>query len=69
MSAMVQKNEYMFSIFEDVDRCWKLCGETSIKARSIRGYKCRNYKMTSNKFMLGEPKPEVLEDWDRRYKN
>ncbi len=67
MAAMVQKNEFLFSIYEDLDRCWKLLGEVSIKARSIRGYKCRNYKMTANKFMLGEPKPEVLEDWDPRY--
>ena len=66
MAAMVQGTEYMFTVFEDVDRGWKLLGETSIKARSIRGYRCRNYKMTANKFVLGEPKPEVLEDWDPR---
>ena len=67
MAAMVQRTEYMFTVFEDVDRGWKLLGETSIKARSIRGYRCRNYKMTANKFVLGEPKPEVLEDWDPRW--
>ena len=39
----------------------------SIKAKSIRGYRCRNYKMTANKFMLNDPKPELLEDWDPRY--
>jgi hypothetical protein len=37
MAAMVMKNEFLFSCYEDLDRCWKLLGETSIKARSIRG--------------------------------
>ncbi len=42
------------------------CSLSSIKAKSIKGYKCRNYKMTSNKFMLEEAKPELLDDWDPR---
>ena len=49
------------------DKQWKILSETSIKAKSIRGYKTRNFKLTSNKFKLNEPKPELLEDWDPRY--
>jgi len=56
----------LITIYEDIDKCWKILTETSIKARSIKGYKCRNYKMTANKFMLEEAKPELLEDWDPR---
>jgi hypothetical protein len=48
------------------DKQWKILSETSIKAKSIRGYKTRNFKLTSNKFKLNEPKPELLEDWDPR---
>ena len=66
MATMVMRSDYMITIYEDIDKCWKILAETSIKARSIKGYKCRNYKMTANKFMVDEAKPELLEDWDAR---
>ena len=66
MATMVMRSDYLITIYEDIDKCWKILTETSIKARSIRGYKCRNYKMTANKFMLKEGKPELLDDWDPR---
>ena len=66
MATMVMRSEVMITVYEDIDKCWKILTETSIKARSIKGYKTRNYKMTSNKFMLEEAKSELLEDWDPR---
>ena len=66
MAQMVLRSDYMVTIYEDIDHCFKILTETSIKAKSIRGYRCRNYKMTANKFMLDDPKPELLEDWDPR---
>ena len=66
MAQMVLRSDFMITIYEDIDKCWKVLTETSIKAKSIKGYKCRNYKMTSNKFMLEEEKPELLDDWDPR---
>lgn len=66
MAQMVLRSDYMVTIYEDIDKCWKILTETAIKAKSIRGYRTRNYKMTSNKFMLDDAKPELLEDWDPR---
>lgn len=55
------------TIFEDIDKGWKIMTETSIRAKSVKGYQTRNYKMTANKFLVDEAKPEVLDDWDPRY--
>jgi len=56
----------MVTIYEDLDKQWKILSETCVKAKSIRGYKTQNFKMTSNKFRIGVAKPELLEDWDPR---
>ena len=40
--------------------------ETSIKAKSIKGYATYNRKLTENKWKPGEAKPELGEDWDQR---
>lgn len=66
MATMVMRSDFLMTIYEDIDHCWKILTETSIKARTMRGYKCRNYKMTANRFMLKEGKPELLDDWDPR---
>ena len=66
IAAMVMRSDYMVTIYEDLDKQWKILSETCVKAKSIRGYKTRSFKMTANKFRLGEPKPELLEDWDPR---
>jgi len=63
---MVLQSETMMTIYEDIDLRWKILSETSVKARSIRGYKAKNFMMTGNKFVPKEPKPELLEDWDPR---
>ena len=63
---MVLGSETMMTIYEDIDLRWKILSETSVKARSIRGYKAKNFMMTGNKFSHKEPKPELLEDWDPR---
>ena len=40
--------------------------ETSIKAKSVRGYSTYSRKLTENKWLAGHPKPELVEDWDQR---
>ena len=66
VAIMVMRSDMMLTIYEDIDHQWKILTETSIRAKSIRGYRTRNFKMTANKFNLNEPKPELLEDWDPR---
>ena len=64
---MVMNADSMITIYEDIDKQWKILQETSIVAKSLRGYRTRNFKMTANKFKLDIPKPEVMDDWDLRY--
>ena len=40
--------------------------ETSIKAKSVKGYSTYNRKLTENKWKPGTAKPELVEDWDQR---
>ena len=61
------RSDCMVTMYEDLDKQWKILTETCVKAKSIRGYKTKNFKMTANKFQLGVAKPELLEDWDPRY--
>ena len=63
---MVMNADSMITIYEDIDKQWKILQETSIIAKSLRGYRTRNFKMTANKFKLETPKPEVMDDWDLR---
>ena len=63
---MVMNAAAMITIYEDIDKQWKILQETSIIAKSLRGYRTRNFKMTANKFKLDVPKPEVVDDWDLR---
>lgn len=63
---MVMKSDMVLTIYEDIDMQWKILQETCVKAKSIKGYMTKNYKMTANKFVLGEPKPQALDDWDTR---
>ena len=51
---------------QEVDKHWRIISETSIKAKSVRGYSTYNRKLTSNKWMAGNSKPELVEDWDQR---
>lgn len=60
------RSDFMVTLYEDLDKQWKILSETCVKAKSIRGYKTKSFKMTANKFRLGEAKPELLEDWDPR---
>ena len=60
------RSDFMVTIYEDLDKQWKIMTETCVKAKSMRGYKTKSFKMTSNKFRLNEAKPELLEDWDPR---
>ena len=67
MAQMVIRSDFLLTLYEDIDHSWKILTETSIKAKNTKGFKCRNYKMTSNKFYPDQGKPESLEDWDPRY--
>ena len=66
MSPFIFRSDFMVTIYEDLDKQWKILSETCVKAKSIRGYKTNNFKMTANKFQVGIAKPELLEDWDPR---
>ena len=48
---------------QELDKRWRISTETAIKAKSIKGYKTYNRKLTENKFKAGEAKPELLDDW------
>jgi len=65
-ATMVLRSDFMVTMYEDLDKQWKILSETCVKAKSIRGYKTNSFKMTANKFQLGIAKPELLEDWDPR---
>ena len=52
--------------YQEIDKHWKIITETSIKAKSVRGYSTYSRKLTENKWKAGQPKPELGEDWDQR---
>ena len=51
---------------QEADRGWRLVSETTIKARSMKGFNTAASKIIDNKFILGEAGREMLEDWDQR---
>jgi hypothetical protein len=69
-------------IVQDPDDRWRIGWETAIKAKSVTGlvalppltvltfatrrYSTYNRKLTQNRFIEGEEKPELLDDWDQR---
>lgn len=63
---MVMRADMVLTIEQEADKQWRICNETLIKAKSVRGYRTNNRKWTENKFMASEPKPELLDDWDQR---
>jgi len=63
---MVMRADMVLSIEQEEDKQWKISNETLIKAKSVRGYRTNNRKWTENKFVAGEAKPELLDDWDQR---
>ena len=44
----------------------KITTETTIKAKSMKGFNTAASKLVENKYVLGEPTKELLEDWDLR---
>lgn len=63
---MVLRAAVTLTVTQDMDKQWKISLETVIKGKSVRGYRTNNRKWTENKFKAGEPKPELLDDWDQR---
>jgi len=63
---MVMRSAVTLTITQDMDKQWRISSETLIKAKSVRGYRTNNRKWTENKFKTGEPRPELLDDWDQR---
>ena len=51
---------------QELDKHWRIMTETSIKAKSVKGYATYNRKLTENKWKPGCAKPELVEDWDQR---
>ena len=56
----------LFFIIEDADKGWRIVSDTTIKAKSIKGFNTAASKIIENKFILDEETKELLEDWDTR---
>ena len=66
ITSMVLKSYMLLSIQEDVDYQWWVRSEYRLKGLNHLEFRQTVNKMTSNKFLLGQEKPDVLEDWDKR---
>ena len=55
-----------WDLIQELDKRWKIAYETTIKAKSMRGFSTATPKLVENKFALGEPSKELLDDWDCR---
>jgi len=63
---LVMRAGMVLRIHQETDKQWRISTETLIRAKSVKGYRTNNRKWTENKFKAGEPKPELLDDWDQR---
>jgi len=63
---MVMRARIQLIIGKDPDDRWRIGWETAIKAKSVTGYSTCTPKLTQNRFVEGEEKPELLDDWDQR---
>ena len=54
------------SLLQEADKGWRIITETTIKAKSIKGFNTSASKRIENKFFLGEASHELLDDWDSR---
>lgn len=63
---MVMRARIQLIISKDPDDRWRIGWETAIKAKSVTGYSTCTPKLTQNRFVEGEEKPELLDDWDQR---
>jgi len=63
---LVMRAGMVLRITEEPDKQWRISTETLIRAKSVKGYRTNNRKWTENKFKAGEPKPELVDDWDQR---
>ena len=53
-------------MIQELDKQWRICYETIIRAKSLKGYRTSVWKVTENKFQLEVERPELGEDWDQR---
>lgn len=63
---LVMRAGMVLRINQEPDKQWRISTETMIRAKSVKGYRTNNRKWTENKFKIGEPKPELVDDWDQR---
>jgi len=63
---LVMRAGMVLRINQEPDKQWRISTETLIRAKSVKGYRTNNRKWTENKFKAGEPKPELVDDWDQR---
>eukprot|EP00092_Neocalanus_flemingeri_P029285 GFUD01031796.1.p1 GENE.GFUD01031796.1~~GFUD01031796.1.p1 ORF type:complete len:252 (-),score=70.20 GFUD01031796.1:451-1206(-) len=64
--SMVIRANMVLKINQEIDKRWKFVYETSIKAKSMRGFSTNTPKLVENKFVVGEATAELLDDWDQR---
>ena len=71
--SMLGESSMMLSLMQDIDfdkglaKVFDIRQEYCFRGKNRLGFKTRSYKMTANKFLLEVEKPELLEDWDKRY--
>ena len=66
-SSMVSGADMILSLQEDATNNWWIRTEYRFKGKNHLGYRQHVHKLTSNIFFPGQEKPEVEEDWDKRY--
>eukprot|EP00092_Neocalanus_flemingeri_P002270 GFUD01002421.1.p1 GENE.GFUD01002421.1~~GFUD01002421.1.p1 ORF type:complete len:247 (+),score=81.70 GFUD01002421.1:126-866(+) len=63
---MIIRANMVLKINQEIDKRWRFVYETTIKAKSMRGFSTNTPKLVENKFVLGEPRAELVDDWDQR---
>merc|ERR1712098_899615 len=63
---MIMKAEHSVSLRREEDRQWRIRSEVTFKAKSRAGIIVVPPKVVENKYLPGEPKRELLQDWDLR---
>jgi len=63
---MILRSNVVLKITQEVDKGWRIVSDTTIKAKSIKGFNTAASKIIENKFILEEETKELLEDWDSR---
>ena len=52
LNQQVQNIYIIFVYWQELDKQWRICTETLIRGKSVRGYRTNNRKWTENKFKV-----------------